>query len=1170
MPRVSVVVPIYNVEPYLAECLASIAAQSFRDLEVIIVDDGSTDGSAAIAERFAAADGRFRIVTQPNGGLGNARNNGAAVAGGEFLAFVDSDDVLPPYAYKLLLESLDATGSDFATGNVHRLTKTGTAQSPFLAAAFAQTRPKTHVTEYRPLIADRIVPNKLWRRSFWDAGGYRFPEGMLHEDIPVVVPAHFDARSVDVFSEPVYLYRIRDGDDLSITQRRLEQRALLDRMTGIEQVTRHLGASGPRGAKRWYQESVVADDLRYYLNVLDSADADYRELFLERVNAYLDGAGKRIYHELPAIERLKWELVRRRLIPELLEVLRFQKDDLARTPPVEMKGRWYGDYPFRTDGRLGIPRSVYRVDDELVLHTQVEELRRDGDRLHVEGFTYVGGIGAPAPGTQRVTVKALRPGRLRRIRLVVSGIRLKTVAVERPDVTAKTRQQLADLSWSGFRATIEPRTLRRRKGTWELYVGVRAAKLRRRRSRFLPNTARPIRVAELPPNGSVAVRVAPTAGGGVSVEARRDWLALRAVRLAGADVLELTAATSGAAAGARKLELARRGDGHAFSYPIEAEGDALTMRIALADLRAARPPKAKDGDDEPDRTMWDLFALAGATRVPVGLPESGERVHTVVDGLEFALTRTRRGDAAIVQRIPRPVVDQVGWSVAGELELAGELRGFEAPELLLVARQHAESHRLSLTADAASGRFSASIAPTRIRSLAGALPLREGSWDLRARRAGADDDAPTLPVLVDQALLPRLPLETVERHKQFALAATASDRATLLVQRDLDDDERGSYHQRRLRETVYATRRCEPLRDAVVFASFGGRQFSDSPRAIHQELVRRGTPLEQLWVVRDGMCEVPDSATVLREGSREHHEALARARYVVSNDHFPDWFLRRPDQTCLQTWHGTPLKRLGLDVSDTRKVIRRFQRRWDQQVANWQYVVSPNRFSTPILQRAYAIEGEMLETGYPRSDVLVRSDLDAATRSMRRKLDVPEDARVVLYAPTYRDHVLDRNGRYRLDLHLDLDRLRAAVGPDTIVLFRKHHYVADAVPTGPDGFVRDVSSYPDGTELLLAADVLVTDYSSIMFDFANLGRPMLFFTYDLDAYKDEIRGFYVDYVDTVPGPLLRTTDELADALGNIDAVRAGYAERYAEFTSTFCSLDDGRAAARVVDRVFES
>jgi CDP-glycerol glycerophosphotransferase len=413
-----------------------------------------------------------------------------------------------------------------------------------------------------------------------------------------------------------------------------------------------------------------------------------------------------------------------------------------------------------------------------------------------------------------------------------------------------------------------------------------------------------------------------------------------------------------------------------------------------------------------------------------------------------------------------------------------------------------------------------------------------------------------------------LPLECVIDRKPFALAMKNDDSAALVVARNLELDESGPYHQRRLREQVYVARRHEPLRDAVLYTSFHGRQYSDSPRAIHEELVRRNAPLEHLWVVADGQCEVPGSANVVRDGSREHHEALASARYVVTNDHFHDWFARRPDQVCLQTWHGVPLKKLGFDVAGRRYEGNRFTR-WQQQVDNWQYVVSPNRFSTPILRRAYAVEGEMLETGYPRDDVLARPDRDVLTAELRRRLGIPEGRRVVLYAPTYRDHVFDARGRYRMDLQLDLDRLRAAVGKDTLILFRKHHYIVDPVPADPQGFVRDVSDYPDGTELMLAADVLVTDYSSMMFDFANTGRPILFYTYDLDAYRDEIRGFYFDLVEAAPGPLLRTTDELAGALGDLDAVQASYKSRYDAFTAKFCELDDGNAAARVVDRVFD-
>ena len=223
--------------------------------------------------------------------------------------------------------------------------------------------------------------------------------------------------------------------------------------------------------------------------------------------------------------------------------------------------------------------------------------------------------------------------------------------------------------------------------------------------------------------------------------------------------------------------------------------------------------------------------------------------------------------------------------------------------------------------------------------------------------------------------------------------------------------------------------------------------------------MRRGAPLEHLWVVRDGPCRVPDTATVVRANSREHYEAMARARFVVANDHFPEWFQRRPDQTCLQTWHGTPLKQLGLRRLEPAQRTGASSVGWERHVVNWQYVLSPNRFTTPILRRAYAIEGEMLETGYPRNDVLARADRDGAARC-RRRLGLPEGARVVLYAPTFRDDVRDSRGRYRLEPALDIDRLRAAVGADTVVLFRKHHYIVDPVPVTADGFVRDVSAYP--------------------------------------------------------------------------------------------------------------
>jgi CDP-glycerol glycerophosphotransferase len=334
MPRVSVVVPIFNVEQWLGECLESIRTQTFGDLEVIMVDDGSPDGSAAIAERFAARDARFRLISRPNGGLSAARNTGIDAATGEYLSFVDSDDVLARDALERLVGALEKTGSDFATGNVERITPEGIRQAYFLSRAFTRTRLKTHVTQHPGLLADRPAWNKLWRRSFWDEQGLRFPEGRVNEDIPVVIPAHFAARSVDVIADTVYYWRTREAGEPSITQRTLEPAFLHDRMAAISEVIAYLDQHATPLDRSRYEETVLMYDLRYILDVLDQADEEYQGLFIDRVNAVLDDADPRILGRLPAGERAKWQLVRERRRPELIALLEASR---RAAPPLRIR-----------------------------------------------------------------------------------------------------------------------------------------------------------------------------------------------------------------------------------------------------------------------------------------------------------------------------------------------------------------------------------------------------------------------------------------------------------------------------------------------------------------------------------------------------------------------------------------------------------------------------------------------------------------------------------------------------------------------------------------------------------------------------------------------------------------------------------------------------------------
>jgi len=220
-----------------------------------------------------------------------------------------------------------------------------------------------------------------------------------------------------------------------------------------------------------------------------------------------------------------------------------------------------------------------------------------------------------------------------------------------------------------------------------------------------------------------------------------------------------------------------------------------------------------------------------------------------------------------------------------------------------------------------------------------------------------------------------------------------------------------------------------------------------------------------------------------------------------------------------------------------------------------------------VLRQALGFGGEVLESGSPRNDALTSPDRGKTAERVRRALRLPDGKRVVLYAPTWRENQLRHRGGFGLDLRIDLEHARRELAADHVLLVRAHSRVVEAVPGADGGFVRDVSAYPDTTELLLAADVLVTDYSSLTADFAITRKPMLFFGYDLERYRESRRGFDFDFERSAPGPLLRTSEELVRALRGLDRATDPHQEAYRRFRETFCHLDDGRAAARVVDRM---
>jgi CDP-glycerol glycerophosphotransferase len=354
----------------------------------------------------------------------------------------------------------------------------------------------------------------------------------------------------------------------------------------------------------------------------------------------------------------------------------------------------------------------------------------------------------------------------------------------------------------------------------------------------------------------------------------------------------------------------------------------------------------------------------------------------------------------------------------------------------------------------------------------------------------------------------------------------------------------------------------------IVHSCFRGL-YADNPRALYEGMLRRGVEATHVWLCTAATeASFPPGVETVRYPTPESAEALSSADLVIANDCISQLWTKKPGATYLQTWHGTPLKRIHHDVRHERPG---WLDRPDLDVARWDHLLSPNPASTPRLAGAFRYRGPVHETGYPRNDVLLGPDRDRIRAEVRARLGIPDGTTAVLYAPTWRDDlVFDRTGDQDFEVPIDLEEFDRRLGRDHVLLVRLHSIVSGRLRIRPGLPVVDVTDEPDSGAVYLAADALVTDYSSAMFDFAVTGKPLLFYRYDLEHYRDDLRGFYFDLGAVAPGPSVTSSDELLAALAHLASGAAAHAERYARFRETFTSLEDGHATDRVLDLLFPS
>ncbi len=373
--------------------------------------------------------------------------------------------------------------------------------------------------------------------------------------------------------------------------------------------------------------------------------------------------------------------------------------------------------------------------------------------------------------------------------------------------------------------------------------------------------------------------------------------------------------------------------------------------------------------------------------------------------------------------------------------------------------------------------------------------------------------------------------------------------------------------------TIYSNASKNKLNEKMIFfESFFGKSYTGNPKYLYEAMLEMGMDKEYTFVWAysgDDKEIIPGNPIIVdRFEPGDYYKYLALSKYWINNIIFPI-HTKRPGNVYLQTWHGTPLKKLGYDITIPGPEVQGRENFYNES-RNWDYLISSNPYSTKIFKRAFKYDKEVLEDGYPINDIFFKDNAEFV-KNLKSKLGIEENKKIILYAPTWKDDEQNESWEHYFNLEIDLERLYEEFSDEYVVILKMHHLVSEnlRIDEKLKDFAIDLSSYDDIQELYVLSDILITDYSSVFFDYAHSRRPILFFVPDLNHYIENVRGLYLNMEKELPGPLIKDNDELIDIIKNIDDVSSEYSDKYDEFYERFCSLCKGDSAKRIIEKVFK-
>lgn len=1124
--KVSVVVPIYNVEEYLDECLLSLKRQTLKEIEVLMIDDGSLDHSADIAKKYARENENFHYFYKENGGLGNARNYAIPYVKGDYLIFIDSDDVVPEDAYEKMYNLAIKTGNDMIIGNVMRFNSSKVYDSALHKKVFDDDYEHTHILENPNLVYDTTSWNKLFKTSFYKENKFKFPEKILYEDIPVTIPAHFKANSVGVITDVCYLWRTRDGISKSITQNRTEIKNFTDRIKIMDMV------------EDFYEKNVTDDvallmkdykwldiDLKLYINQFVDASEEYRTIAFKEINRYLSKINPKAFALLRSIDKMKYYYIQNNDVNALLQLLEYQKTSFKSLRIQKCKDHYVGDFPMKD-----IDDSLKDMTKELEFYPVVQAVQRvnfKDSKLYVDCLFYI----ARLKNQDEFHTKAYLYNRDRDEKIEIQ--------IER-----KSSQYLT--SKRGYRFNRHPLKIVKYNYSHSAYT-------------ITINLDDPKIMAILQGNTLIQIDYSNDIIHKEFFLGKSDEYSTNLIQSTYCKNMLL------------KTHLINNGnfqiicnDNFVAINSAEINDNRLYIRDRVSSCYLY------NGKDkiyfEKDNLSLSLEDLPqGLYYVFVTDGDKDCNVSYLGNNLNFHdknsvvfIENDKSGMFRVTKYMAKAMLEKLyiqNHKIVINVEIVSSL--VKNP-LILVVENKKYNYKLHFEATKIKEEneltiFTYSIDFDNEKEIEN---IALGYYEFYVQENPSRIYDIYTPTIVYQNKI-----KSHEREVQFEVK---DNQLYMEVKHFWKKYENSPRKRRIIKKYIYPILRKLPIKkNCIVFEGWWGEKYHCNPKYLYEYIDKNHPEYECVWLLRDNFIPINGRAKRVRRKGLYYYYYLAVGKYFVNNVNFHDEYEKRKEQIEIQTMHGTPLKTLGLDVPgelDDPLAREKFLRRCDR----WNYLIVQSQKASEITASCYAFKKEFLRTGYPRNDILFEKNNLEDIKKLKEKMGIPVDKKVIMYAPTWRK-------RNYFEMKMDLEDMKKTFGDNYVLILRIHPFAYPGFNKNIlNDFVLNFSAYESVEELYLVSDLVITDYSSVMFDYTILNRPIMFFTYDLKEYRDYLRGFNFDFESEAPGPLLETYEDLKNAIINLDDVSKAYDGKLQLFRNKFNEYEKGNASQQIFEKVFKS